>query len=112
MNARISVSELFSREEIDELTKTSDLQGTWAVGSTWAVIVATFAGVAYFWEYAPLWAKIIMIAVALAIIAGRQLCLAILMHDASHNSLFKSKWLNNVATDWLCARPIWNDLQK
>ena len=112
MNARISVSELFSREEIDELTKTSDLQGTWAVGSTWAVIVAIFAGVAYFWEYAPVWAKIIMIAVALAIIAGRQLCLAILMHDASHNSLFKSKWLNNVATDWLCARPIWNDLHK
>ena len=52
-----------------------------------------------------------MIAAALAILAGRQLCLAILMHDASHHSLFKNKWLNN-ATDWLCAKPIWNDLHQ
>ena len=46
MNARISVTELFSREEIKELTTPSDLGGLWAVGSTWAVIVGTFAGVA------------------------------------------------------------------
>lgn len=112
MNTRVSVTELFSREEIKELTTASDLYGAWAIGSTWAVIAATFTGVAYYWEYAPIWAKVLMIAVALAILAGRQLCLAILMHDASHNSLFKTKWLNDVATDWLCARPIWNDLHK
>lgn len=112
MNARISVTELFSRDEIDELTTPSDFAGLWAVGSTWAVIAGTFAGVALSWEYLPTWAKVIMIAAALAIIAGRQLCLAILMHDASHNSLFKNKWLNNTLSDWLCAKPIWNDLQK
>jgi fatty acid desaturase len=49
---------------------------------------------------------------ALVILAGRQLALAIIMHDASHQSLFKTKWLNDIATDWLCARPIWNDLKK
>ncbi len=42
MNARISVTELFSREEINELTTPSDLGGLWAVGSTWAVIAGTF----------------------------------------------------------------------
>ncbi|MEX3013195.1 fatty acid desaturase [Acinetobacter baumannii] len=41
-----------------------------------------------------------------------QLCLAILMHDASHKSLFKNKKINDFVGDWLCARPIWNDLQK
>lgn len=48
----------------------------------------------------------------MAVIAGRQLSLAIMMHDASHSTLFKSKWLNDVFADWTCARPIWNDLKK
>ena len=112
MNSKVSVTELFSRDEIKELTKTSDVQGAWAVGSTWAVIVMNFGTVAYSWDYLPGWAKVLMCALALAILAGRQLALAILMHDASHHSLFKTKWLNTHLTDWLCARPIWNDVSK
>lgn len=49
---------------------------------------------------------------ALAILAGRQLCLAIMMHDASHRSLFKNKKINDFVGEWFCARPIWNDLKK
>lgn len=112
MNSKVSVTELFSREEIRELTTPSDLQGALAVGSTWAVIVLTFGTVAYSWEYLPVWGKILICALALAILAGRQLAMAILMHDASHHSLFKTKWLNTHFTDWLCARPIWNEVGK
>lgn len=112
MNSKVSVTELFSRDEIKELTMTSDLHGAWAVGSTWTIIVMTFGTVAYSWEYLPTWGKVLMCALALAILAGRQLALAILMHDASHHSLFKTKWLNTHLTDWLCARPIWNDVSK
>ena len=112
MNSKVSVTELFSRDEIKELTTTSNLHGAWAVGSTWTVIVMTFGTVAYSWEYLPTWGKVLMCALALAILAGRQLALAILMHDASHHSLFKTKWLNTHLTDWLCARPIWNDVSK
>lgn len=112
MNSKVSVTELFSRDEIKELTTTSDLHGAWAVGSTWTVIVMTFGTVAYSWEYLPTWGKVLMCALALAILAGRQLAMAILMYDASHHSLFKTKWLNTHLTDWLCARPIWNDVSK
>ena len=98
--------------EITELTTKSDLHGSWAVLSTWAVIGGTFAAVASTWEYLPVWGKLLMCIAALVILAGRQLALAIIMHDASHQSLFKTKWLNDIATDWLCARPIWNDLKK
>ena len=112
MNSKVSVTELFSRDEIKELTTTSNLHGAWAVGSTWTVIVMTFGTVAYSWEYLPTWGKVLMCALALAILAGRQLAMAILMHDASHHSLFKTKWLNTHLTDWLCARPIWNDVSK
>ncbi len=112
MNTRTAISDLFTREEITELTAKSDLHGTWAVFSTWAVIGGTFAAVAGFWEYLPNWGKLLLCIVALVILAGRQLALAIIMHDASHQSLFKTKWLNDIATDWFCARPIWNDLKK
>ena len=112
MNTRTAISDLFTREEITELTAKSDLHGTWAVFSTWAVIGGTFAAVAGFWEYLPNWGKLLLCILALVILAGRQLALAIIMHDASHQSLFKTKWLNDIATDWLCARPIWNDLKK
>lgn len=112
MNTRTSISDLFTREEITELTTKSDLHGSWAVLSTWAVIGGTFAAVASTWEYLPVWGKLLMCIAALVILAGRQLALVIIMHDASHQSLFKTKWLNDIATDWLCARPIWNDLKK
>lgn len=112
MNSKVSVTELFSREEIRELTTASDLHGAWSVGSTWAVIALTFGTVAYSREYLPWWGKLLMLAAALAILAGRQLALAILMHDASHHSLFKTKWLNTHLTDLLCARPIWNHVGK
>ena len=112
MNTRTTISDLFTREEITELTAKSDLHGSWAVLSTWVVIGGTFAAVASFWEYLPNWGRLLIYIVALVILAGRQLALAILTHDASHQSLFKTKWLNDTLTDWLCARPVWNDLHK
>ncbi len=113
MNSKVSVTELFSRDEIKELTTTSDLQGAWAVGSTWTVIVMTFGTVAYSWEYLPTSGKSADVcAWHWPFLLDANLRMAILMHDASHHSLFKTKWLNTHLTDWLCARPIWNDVSK
>ncbi|MDF2445372.1 MAG: fatty acid desaturase [Moraxellaceae bacterium] len=108
---RRKVTDLFTRDEIKMLTARSDLMGFWAVGSTWAVIAAAFALLAWATTQ-PLAIAVPAFVVGLCVIAGRQLCLAILMHDASHGTLFKTKWLNDVLADWTCARPIWNDLQK
>lgn len=108
---RRKLSELFTREEIKVLTARSDLRGFWAVGSTWAVIAGAFGLLAWATTQ-PLAVAVVVFVVGLCIIAGRQLCLAILMHDASHGTLFKTRWLNHVFADWVCARPIWNDLRK
>ncbi len=80
MNTQVSVTDLFSREEIQELTEPSDAYGAWAVASTWAVIGGTFASLIMMWDYLPSWGKLLACMLALAILAGRQLCLAILMH--------------------------------
>ncbi|MFN3714320.1 MAG: fatty acid desaturase family protein [Alcanivoracaceae bacterium] len=108
---RQKVTDIFSREEIRALTARSDLMGAWAVASTWSIIVLTFAAMAWASSQA-LWLAVPVFMLGMAVIAGRQLCLAILMHDASHGTLFKTRWLNDVLSDWLCARPIWNDLHK
>lgn len=108
---RRKVTDLFTRDEISLLTARSDLMGFWAVGSTWAVIALAMTAMA--WAVTqPLWLAAPVVALGLCVIAGRQLCLAILMHDASHGTLFNTRWLNNTFTDWTCARPIWNDLKK
>lgn len=109
---RPRIGELFSREEIRQLTQRSDAMGAWAVGSTWAVIGLSFAALAYASSHFPLWAQVPTFLLLLLIIAGRQLALAILQHDAAHGTLFKSAWGNDVLADWLCARPIWNELHK
>lgn len=108
---RRKVTDLFTREEIKQLTLRSDWMGGWAVLSTWAVIAAAFVLLSYAVTLPWMWA-IPLVVLCMTVIAGRQLCLAILMHEASHATLFKTRWLNDVLTDWLCARPIWNDLKK
>lgn len=97
--------DVFSNEEIRELTARSDLRGAWAIATTWMVIAACFAAVAYL-RHPAVWL------LAIVIVGGRQLALAILMHEASHRTLFATRWFNDVLTDWLCARPIWNDVSR
>ncbi|HEY0973175.1 MAG TPA: fatty acid desaturase family protein [Solimonas sp.] len=102
---RRKLSELFTREQIAVLTQRSNWRGAWAIASTWAVIAATFAVLA-------IWPNLFTFVAALFVIAGRQLALAILEHEGAHGTLFKSRWANDVLTDWLCARPIWQSLHK
>ena len=97
--------ELFTPEEIARLTARSDLRGAWAIASTWLIIAGTFYLLAR-------WPNPLTFVAALVLIAGRQLALAILQHEAAHGTLFRTRWMNNVFGDWLCARPVWQHLHK
>ncbi len=97
--------DLLSHEEIRALTRRSDARGAFAVVSTWAVIAGTLAAVA-------LLPHPLVFAAAVVVLGGRQLALAILMHEAAHRTLFRSRFCNDVLTDWLCARPMWNDVAR
>jgi fatty acid desaturase len=99
------VTEVLTAEEIRELTRPSDLRGLQAVATTWLLIAAAFALVA--WRPA-VWTVL----VALVVLGGRHLGLAILMHDASHRALFRTRWLNDAVGKWLCAAPTWGNFAK
>jgi fatty acid desaturase len=105
------VTAIFTREELRLLNERSDWRGFAAVGLTWAVIVAT--AVMLVWAaHQPVYVAVPTFVLGLAVLGGRHLALAILHHEAAHRSLFETQWLNELVGDWLCARPIWNDLGK
>src|SRR5690349_16975722 len=105
MNPPSNVRKLLSPAEIHELTRRSNAAGFWAIGSTWAVVVGTFAALSR-------WPHPATFVAAVVVLGGRQLALAILMHEAAHRTLFANRILNDVVTDFLCARPVHGHVEK
>ena len=98
----LGAADLLSRDEIRALTRGSNAIGALAVARTWLVIAASFAALA-------VWPHPLVFAAAAVVLAGRQLALAVLMHEAAHGTLFRARWANERLADWLCARPVWSD---
>jgi len=74
-----------------------------SIVTNWGLVGAAFALVA--WAPNP-----VTVVLALVVIGGRQLGFAILMHEAAHRSLFRSRRWNDVVGNWVCAYPVWSDL--
>ncbi len=90
-------------EEIRPLAARSDLWGWLLLAHCWGVIAAALALFA-------LWPNPLTFLLAVMLIGSRQLGLAILMHDAAHSALFRSRRLNEWCGEWLCGRPILADM--
>src|SRR5262245_61756029 len=91
--AVLGAPDLLTRDEIRAFTRTSDLPGVLSIAWTWAVIAGTFAALA-------VWPHPLTFVAAVILLGGRQLALAVLMHEAAHGTLFRTKYLNEVVTDW------------
>jgi fatty acid desaturase len=94
-----------SREEIQDLLRFDDLRGAWILVSTWGLIFAAMALVAW-------WPNVITVVLALFVIGAQQLGLAVVMHDASHRAMFSDRKLNDRLGSWLGAYPIWQDIEQ
>jgi fatty acid desaturase len=95
--------ETFSKEELAELREMQDWRSWQSVLGNWAIVLGAMALVSW-------WPNPITILLALLLIGARQLGMAVLMHEASHFSLFSSKKVNDWVANWLCAYPVWSDL--
>ena len=87
------------KPEIKRLSRRSDVMGTWLVLHCWGVIIA--AVILFI-----LWPNPITFLAAILIIGGRQLGMAILMHEGAHGLLFKNQKLNAFIGQYLTAFPI------
>ncbi len=99
----MDITEYLSREELAGFKQKNNVKAFAMLFANWACIFAIFA-------FAYIWPNPISIVLAMALLAGRQLGLAVLMHDAGHNLLFETKSLNQFFGQWFCANAILQDL--
>jgi fatty acid desaturase len=95
--------ELLGREQWDALQRRSAARGAWALAVNWGLVAAGFA-IAIAWPGVP------GALAALVVLGGRQLGLGILMHDCAHRGLMPSARANDLVGQWLCAAPVFADL--
>ena len=99
--ARVDPKSYFTPQEWAPLSARSSWKGLALVAHGWAVIGLTFAGVMAAERYLGLW-WLLTLPLAVMIIGGRQLGLAILMHDAAHGALHPNLKVNDWVGEWLC----------
>ena len=95
--------EALSDAELRDLLRMRDWRSWLSIAVDWAIIAAAMALVV-------LRPNALTVVLALFVIGGRQLGLAVLMHEAAHRTLLKDRRRNDFAGNWLCAYPIWSDL--
>ena len=100
MNA---AKDLLSLEEKRRLGAKSNVVGLLLVLHAWGLILGSMALFAW-------WPNPFTFLLGAMVIGGRQLGLAILMHDAAHGLLFADRRLNDWVGSWLCAFPVFTSL--
>lgn len=97
-------STYIEKEAVRDLSNRSDLWGAWLTLHVWGVIFAA-------WAMAIIWTNPFTIILAILLVGSRQHGMAILMHDAAHGILFKTKALNEFVGRWLLGAPYGGDLE-
>jgi fatty acid desaturase len=90
-------------EQARTLSGKSNVVGALLVLHAWALILGSMA--LFVW-----WPNPFTLLLAVMVIGGRQLGLAILMHDAAHGLLFTNRRVNDWVGTWLCAAPVFTTL--
>ena len=90
-------------DEIRSFNHRSDLWGFWLIAHCWGVI-----GLALLMF--GVWPNPLTFVLAVMLIGSRQLGLAILMHEAAHVAMFKTRALNEFFGEWFCGRPVLADM--
>jgi fatty acid desaturase len=94
---------VFSADEIARLRRRSNPRGAGLVLHAWGTIALAMAVCAT-------WPNPLTLVLAVIVIGGRQLGLAILMHDAAHGLLLTNRRANDRVGAWLCGFPVLADL--
>lgn len=102
--AALKPTEVFGSAEWRAVTRVSSWRGLWLIAHGWASVALIIAGALWLGH----WLAFIP---AIFLIGGRQLGLAILMHDAAHGLTHPNRRINNFAGEWLSGAAVGSDLQ-
>lgn len=104
----VSARPYLTTEERKELMKKNDWIAAFEVFINWTWITSAFLLVWFTFDMPYI--NVLTIIIALFVIGGKQLACAILMHDTSHRSVFKSEKLSEFIGQWFGAYPIFQDM--
>lgn len=109
-----TLRQYISNDELKVIMQKSDWKGFLEIAHTWAWIAFALAlpVISDALSDRNSYLKIIAIVVSLFILGGKQLACAIIMHDASHDSIFAARKLNNFFGNWFGAYPILHNVEQ
>jgi fatty acid desaturase len=99
------------KQKLQQLRRTDNFTNWYYIGRTYALI-ALAAGLfiaLHQWLTAndgSLWWLVPAALAAIVVIGASQHQLAGATHEATHYTLFRNRWLNELASDWLCMFPL------
>ncbi len=93
VGAAVKLSDVLTSDEIKPFTRRSDLRAWWVVSGDIVIMAAAFA-------LPALWLNPLTVVLAILLLGGRQLGLAVIYHDCSHSVFFRTRWLNEVIGHW------------
>ncbi len=102
--------DIFTREQWSMLTAVSAWKGAALIAHAWASIIIIAWGGALLWQWNMI-IGLIAAPIIIALLGGRQLGLAILMHDAAHGALHPKRKVNNFLGQWFAGDATGADLQ-
>jgi fatty acid desaturase len=101
----MKITEFVSLAELRTWHRRSDWQAAKMIAGTWLSIAAIFAGVA-------LWTNPFTLLLGVALLGGRMLALAVIMHECGHGSFFESRRANEFVGQYLAALPVFADMHR
>ena len=99
------------RQLLQDIRQTSNWTNWFYVLRSWlilaVVLTASFLGLEGIFQSGVGWGWAIPLVLLSALFVGAgQHHLGVLGHEGSHRTLFRNRWLNELASDWLCMYPI------
>ena len=94
--------DLLSKEQLKIIREKRDWINVVSISMNWLQILAAMALFFYF-------PNVLTFLLSVIVIGSRQFALAVLAHDGAHNLLFSNEKINDFASQWFCAFPLFSD---
>jgi fatty acid desaturase len=103
------------KEQLQLLRQTDNLTNWYYLARTYLFLAAVIGGAVWFhlarfgWGL-PWWWEIPLALLAIVLVGAGQHQLSGLAHEGSHHILFRGRYLNDLAADWLCMFPLFGSI--
>ncbi len=108
-----SLSDPEFKKRLQALRQTDNYRNWFYLARTYGLLLLVIGGAIWFYQFTrasglSLAWNVPVFAVAIILVGALQHHLANLAHEAVHHTLFKNRYLNDLASEWLCSFPMFS----